>query len=291
MADVASADLPVELPREVLSRLDPKLKELHSQLSAVLASRISVLVREALPQGIHPDRVFKFAFLYAQAEQSAQGDAVSKEHTRRSRLELAGRIHGLRTGYRDDAEAAQRYRKGRQARHQINGSLEALRKRWQAFEQVVEKHRSALPLHLQSRFSDATLREVAKGLHNMGIATVLDEKDLASRRDVKRERSEIAQTYIWWRLKMAPYRGKWSDMHQLAFAWRMSPSASLNGFRVAVSRICSGASSVPSFGGPLESLLSEKTYPRRPSPPPLLKTVLPFCRLSRASHIAKVTAI
>jgi hypothetical protein len=259
MAKVANTGLPVELPGDVLSRLDPRLKELHRQLPSVLAARISVLTRQALPQGIHPDRVLKFAFLCAQAERSAQGGAVSKEHRRRSKLELAGALHGLETGYRDDVGATQRYRSGRQARHQVKSSLEALLRRWRAFERFVQEHRPALPLHLQERFSDAALLEIAKRLDSMGVATVLDEEDLASRTDVPREPSEIAQTYIWWRLKMAPYRGKWSDMHQLAFAWRMSPSISLKGFRVAVSRICSGTSCVSSFGQPWESLLSEKT--------------------------------
>ena len=213
-------------------------------------------MREALSQGIHPDRVLKFAFLYAQAERSAQGDAVSKEHTRRSKLELAGEIHGLRTGYRNDAEATQRYRSGRQARHQIKSSIEALLGHWRAFKQVVQKYRPALPLHLQARFSNVALRQAAKGLHDMGISIVLDEEDLASRTDVSRERSEIAQTYMWWRLKMAPYRGKWSDMHKLAFAWRMSPAASLNAFRVVVNRICRGANCATSFGTRWESVLS-----------------------------------
>jgi hypothetical protein len=163
MARVANTGLPVGLPGEVLSRLDPKLKELHTQLPAVLASRISVLIREALFQGIHPDRVFKFAFLYGQAERWAQGDAVSKEHTRRSKLELAGEIHGLLTGYRDDAEATQLYRSGRQARHQIKASLDAVLGQWRAFKQVVQKYRPALPLHLQARFSNVALREVQRG--------------------------------------------------------------------------------------------------------------------------------
>src|SRR5713226_6602789 len=147
MGKVANPPLPTELPRKVLSQLDPKLAELYSQLPSALASRISVLMREA-PQRIHPNRVLKFAFLYARAERLVQDDAVSKEHTKRSKLELAGAIHGLGTGYQDDVEAKQRYRRGRRARQQIKASLEAVRGKWRAFEQVVQKHRSELPVHL-----------------------------------------------------------------------------------------------------------------------------------------------
>ncbi len=258
MVKVANPPLPTELPRKVLSQLDPKLAELYSQLPSALASRISVLVKEALRHRIHPNRVLKFAFLYASAERRAQDDAVSKEHTRRSKLELAGAIHGLGTGYQDDVEAKQRYRRGRRARQQIKASLEAVRGKWRAFEQVVQKHRSELPVHLQSRFSNAILRDAGKTFQNMGIAIVLDEEDLAGETGGERERSEIAQAYIWWCLKLAPYRGRWNDMHQLASAWRMSPAASVGSFRAVVNRICKGATCTNWFGDSWESVLSEK---------------------------------
>jgi hypothetical protein len=258
MVKVAKPSPPTELPREILAKLHPKLAELYSQLPSVLASRVSVLMRVPQAQCIPPNRVLKFAFLYATAEQLAQGDAISREHARRSSLELAGEIHGLRTGYRDDAEAKQRYRRGRQARQHVKASLEAVVGKWRVFKQVVQKHRSDLPVHLQSRYSDAILREVSKVFQNMGIATVLDEEDLASEKDRERKPSPIAQTYIWWCLMLAPYRGKWNDMHQLAVAWRMSPAESVNRFRTVVGRICKGATCSYCFGKSWESVLSEK---------------------------------
>jgi hypothetical protein len=224
--------LPTELPREVLAKLDPGLAELYSQLPSEVAARISFLVREALPQRIHPNKVLKFAFLYATAERFAKRDAASKavstEHARRSKLELAGEIHGLQTGYRDDLEAKLRYRRGRQARQQIQVSIESVSGRWREFEQVVQKHRSKLPVYIQSRLSNEILGGVGKALQSIGISIVLDEDDLASEKRTEPERSGIAQTYIWWRLKLARYRGKWNDMHQLAFVWRMSPAASVS---------------------------------------------------------------
>jgi hypothetical protein len=251
-----------ELPREFISQIDPKLVELYSRQPSALAARISFLVRQALPQRIFPGRVLKFAFLYAAAERFTQDDAafrsVSKEHTRRSKLELAGAIHGLQTGYLDDAEAIQRYRRGRRARQQIKASLEALLEQWRVFEGVVQKHCSELPLHVQSRFSNAILREVGEAFQNMGIATVLDEDDLTSEKGGERERSAIAQAYIWWRLKLPPYRGKWNDMHQLAFAWNMSPAGSVRAFRTVVNRICNGSGCAHRFEKSWESALSEK---------------------------------
>jgi hypothetical protein len=129
--------------------------------------------------------------------------------------------------------------------------------KWRAFKQVVQKHRSELPVHLQSRYSDAILRDVTKVLHDMGIATVLDEENLASEKDRERKPSPIAQTYIWWCLKLAPYRGKWNDMHQLAVAWKMSPAGSVHSFRTVVDRMCKGATCTYWFGA-WESVLSEK---------------------------------
>jgi hypothetical protein len=258
MVKVANPRLPTELPREVLGQLDPKLAELYSQLPSALVSRISVLLRQALPQRIHPNRVLKFAFLYAQAERLAQSDSISKEHTRRSKLELAGQIHGLGTGYRDDAEAERRYRRGRRARQQIKASLEAVVGKWRVFEQVVQKHRSELPIHPQSRFSNAILRDVGKIFRKMGIAAVLDEEQLTREKRHEQQRSEIAQTYIWWYLRLPPYRGKWNHMHQLAFVWHMSPAESVKRFRTMVYRICKGATDTYPFGNPWESVLSEK---------------------------------
>ena len=67
---------------------------------------------------------------------------------------------GCRPVNRDDAEAKQRYRSDRMARQQINprcssGTVASVRA-------VVQKHRSELPIHLQSRFSNSILRQVGK---------------------------------------------------------------------------------------------------------------------------------
>lgn len=215
-------------------------------------------MREARSESIHPNRALRFAFLYATAERLTQGVAVSKEHTRRSKVELAGEIHGLQTGYRDNVEATQRYHRGRRARQQVKASHEALLGKWRAFKEVVQKHRSELPVHVQPRFSDAVLTDVGKKLQNMGISIVLDEDDLVSKKGGQREHSEVAQTYIWWCLKLPLYRGKWNDMHRLAVAWRMSPSSSEKGFRNVVKRICKGAPCPHRFEKSWESLLSEK---------------------------------
>jgi hypothetical protein len=121
-----------------------------------------------------------------------------------------------------------------------------------------KKHRSELPIHLQSRFSNATLRDVGTALQNMGIAVVLDEENLAGETGPKRRRSEIAQTYVWWRVKVPPYRGKWDDMHRLASIWRMSPAGSVRQFRTVVYRIFKGVTDTTALETSWESVLSEK---------------------------------
>ena len=258
MVTVANTHQPIGLPRDARSQLDPKLTELYAQLPPVLASRISVLVRAALPQHIHANRVLKFAYLYATAERLTHGDPVSKEHTRSAKLKLAGEIHGLKTGYRDDVEAKQRYRRGRRARQQIKSSFDPVLGKWLAFEQIVHKHRSELPVYAQSKVSDPLLHEIRKLLHGIGNAIVLDEEDLTKEEGYERKRSEIAQAYIWWYLLMAPYRGKWDHMRRLAVAWRMSPAMSVKDFRTVVCRICKGAASTHPFETSWESVLSEK---------------------------------
>jgi hypothetical protein len=246
-----------KLSREFLSQLDPKLRAAYSDLSDPLAWQIASLVDEARFERIHPNMVLKFGYLYATAERRARGQEASKEHRRRSRLELAGEIHGLETGYRGEAEARRRYRRGRRALQQTKTSIDAVAKRWRAFRDVVKKYRPDLPVHLHSRFSEEKLRDVWERLHEMEISTVVDEDDLAAE-EVSRERSAIAQTYIWWWFKIPRYRGKWNDMQLLAFAWRMSVSESVASFRTVVRRICKAASCTDSFGDPWDSLFSEK---------------------------------
>jgi hypothetical protein len=173
--------LPTELPQQVLSRLDPKRAELYSQSPSALASRITVLVTAALLDSVRPDRLLKYAFLHASAEQLARGSEVSKQHGVRSKAELAGAPHGFDAGYSDMAEAKRRYRQGRRARQQVKASFEAAVKSWLAFTAVAQRHRSEPPEHLQSRLSDETLHTVRRIYQSMGIAIVIDEEDLSAK--------------------------------------------------------------------------------------------------------------
>jgi hypothetical protein len=61
-----------ELPQEILDQLDPKLAELFSAMLRTVSSRIAGLVRIALQLSIHPNRLVKYAFLYAEAERQAE---------------------------------------------------------------------------------------------------------------------------------------------------------------------------------------------------------------------------
>jgi hypothetical protein len=248
-----------ELLRRTRNQLNPTLAKLYSQLSPGLCSRIAKLVNEALPSGVHPDLLVKYAFLYATAEVQAQGNAVSKNHAVRANHELAGQIHGLSTGYQDLPEAKRRYRVGRRASQQILASLNAVLAKWHTFEQVVLNHRSELPLHLQSRFSEAARGTVGKVFQSMAIALARDEEDIIiGKTPPDRELSEITQTYMWWCLAMAPYRGRWNDMHQLAVTWRMSSTASVKKFRSKVSRICKGTPLTYPFSDSWKSALSKQ---------------------------------
>jgi hypothetical protein len=249
--------LPTELPQQVLSRLDPKRAELYSQIPSALASRITVLVTAALLDSVRPDRLLKYAFLHASAEQLARGSEVSKQHGVRSKAELAGALHGFDAGYSDMAEAKRRYRQGRRARQQVKASFEAAVKSWRDFEAVTRSHRSELPKHLQSRLSDETLHTLRRIYQTLGIAIVVDEEDLF-KEGSGRELSERAQTYIWWLFVMARYRGKWNDMHKLAYTWKMSPAESVAYFRTVVDRMGKRTSVIAyPFGKAWDSVLSE----------------------------------
>jgi hypothetical protein len=247
-----------QLPQGFLDNLDPKLVELYTSVSLARASRIEALVRKALHLAISPARLFKYAFLLEHAESQMQGEEVSEDHKARSQLELAAALHGLPADYPDPAEVMRRYKAGRRARQQIKASIDAVVGEWRRLEQVVQRHRAKLPLHLHSRFTNETMSDVQKVLHKMGNATVLDEEDLVNKKDGERKLSPTAQTYVWWRSVLPTYRGKWNDMHQLAFAWKMSPTASVKRFRFVVERICKSATRSYPLERSLESVLSEK---------------------------------
>ena len=266
MAKGDKSRIPSELPEEVLYRLNPKLRELYSQLPSALASRISALMRQALPQRIHPDRVLKFAFLYATAEVVAQRTrhsfkrAYSALKTRAGWRNPWAKRHGLgiETMWRQSnctAAAAGH-------RQQVKASLEALQARWRAFKQVVQKHREERLARTCAitGFRMRLVGEIGEGIAEDGNrAVAADEDDLASEKGRELEHSAIAQAYIWWRLRLATYRGNWSDMHRLALAWHMSPTGSEKNFRKVVSGICKGAACTYWFGTSWESVLSQKS--------------------------------
>jgi hypothetical protein len=258
MAKKAETPLPNELPREILLRLDPKLGVLYSRLPPELASRISVLLQAAPHQTIHPNLVLKFAYLYAAAERLTENDRLTREDQRRSRLELAGHIFGMDSGYEDDAEAKRRYRRGRTASQRIKDSLSSVVEPWRVFKKVVRRYRSDLPPHVQARYAESVLLEVGKVFQSMGIAAVVDKDNLTIENRRGRPRTAIAQAYIWWCLMLPRYRGKWNHMHRLARAWGMSHSDLLKDFQTVVSRICEGANCTHAFGSAWESVLSEK---------------------------------
>ncbi len=245
-----------ELTREILTGRDPNLSRFYSKLSSPLSSRIAELVKMALPLDIDPDRLLKFAFVRATIEQSAQGDAISREHTRRSKLEQAGQLHGVRTGYHQNELAKLRYRDGRRACQQIQASLESTLQKWAQFEQVARKHGSKLPVHLQSKFA-AELARARKALHSMGIVLMVDKEDLVAEAFDEQEVSSNAQTLIAWRLAMANYYGKWKDMHRLANAWRVSDAKHVWIFAPMVRRLCRGVTDHYPFDRASSSMLSE----------------------------------
>jgi hypothetical protein len=107
-------------------RLSPELAQAYAQLPSSMSSPIASLVEKALPLRIHPNLLVKYAFLRVTAEKQAKGDAVSKDHAIRSRAEIAGELHGTKTGYWESTAAVQLYRGGRKARQQVAASLEGI---------------------------------------------------------------------------------------------------------------------------------------------------------------------
>jgi hypothetical protein len=213
-----------------------KLKAKLSRLPPALSREITELVRKALPAEIALDRVLPYALLLSMMERRAQGEATSKEHARRSWRELAGSIHGLETGYRDEQEAAARYRLGRLARHRLGASLDGVATTWRKFQQLVEKHRLDLPVHNQRLLARKRLDAVGKTLEGLRTALFLENDVLHKERSTP-SRSTTTETYSLWRFTVPQYQGKWSDMHRLAVVWRLTDAKDLDAFRIMVTRV------------------------------------------------------
>jgi hypothetical protein len=254
---MANRRIPRPRSETIPAQPDPKLAELCSRLPPTLGLRIDGLVEKARKLPIHPNRVVKYAFLLATAEQQASGDAVSKRQTRRSKGELAGELHGFPEGYERPKAAIKQYRRNRRGRQQIHASLEGGLMKWETVEQVVRKHRLSLPVHHQAEFSDERLGDVRTRMLKMFRITVLDEQFL-DEKSCGREPSVTTQTYIWWNLAHARYRGKTNEMYELAKVWKLTAVKDVETFRSMVNQACRGVQSMRfPIGSAWESALSE----------------------------------
>ena len=251
---------PSELPGDILNQLDPKLRKLYSQLPPEQSSAIAKLVTQALTLGIHPNMLVKYAFLFNLGMRQLQGEAVSIEHTRRSKAELVGQIHGVEEGYINEEEAIRRYRGGRRPSQMMDASLASLVKKFRSVEQVIRKYRSELPLHQQARLSDERLAEVPKLLLKMQLAVTVDQPDFLVENKPGRPRSAAARIFVLWRLGMVRYRGNWDDMHRLATVWRLTNAQDVETFRIMVDQACKGLKTKRGeLETPWDSVLSSKS--------------------------------
>lgn len=251
------ANSQIDLPENVFDQLDPKLAKLCSGLPSELSLRIGELVRRALTVPIHPNRLLKCAFLFASAQLQVERDAYSTEHATAARAELAAEFHGLGEESSDVAEALQRYNRGRRARQQVASSLNSLQMKCLGVEKIAQKYHSDLPVHLQQQHIHVKIAAFRKELLALKSAVDLGDKFL-----IDQHRSPDltlpGQTYVWWRLAMAKYQGKWNDMWQLAVAWRLTDARDPESFRTNVGRLCRGLESIHyPFGSAWQSVLSE----------------------------------
>ena len=217
---------------EAPAKLDAKL----GHLTAALSRRITELVTKAKPLAIEPNRVLQYAVLLVMTEREAETEAVSKEHTERSWHELAGLIQGLDTGYREVQEAGTRYRRGRRARNDLGASLDGVITKFRNFQQLLESQRADLPVHNEGMLSPRTLEGIRKTLEKLRISLVLEDDVLAKKRRAP-SLSTTEKTYALWWFVVPRYRGKWSDMHSLATAWRLSDAKDVETFRSMVKRL------------------------------------------------------
>ncbi len=158
------ANSQIHLPETVIDQLDPKLAKLCSEMPSELSLRIGELVRQALRVPIHPNRLVKYAFLFASAQLLVERDAHSREHATAARAELAGEFHGLGKESSDGAEAQRRYNRGRRARQQVASSLNSLQMKCQAVEKIAQKYHLDLPVHLQQQLIHKKIAAIRKEL-------------------------------------------------------------------------------------------------------------------------------
>jgi hypothetical protein len=261
-------------PHELAQKLEPKLAELYLGLPITRFSRIAELYAEVpaeffsgVAQGgkrvrlaqITPDRVLKYAVLVAAAEKTAQED-VSTENEVRARAELLGKTYGFEEGYHKPAEARSLDKRGRRARQQIEASLQGAEQKWQNTEQVIRKHRSEIPLHLQEVLSDERLAVVEQSLRDMRRTVALPPKKKSGRQPRRRPRelTVASQTFLWWHHILPSYRGKWNDMHRLAGAWGLSNVQDVETFRILVKKQVRKITTLHfPFGGRWRKILSE----------------------------------
>jgi hypothetical protein len=201
----------------------------------------------------------KYAYLFNLGVRQLQGEAVSREHTRRSKAELVGRVHGFEEGYINEEEAIRTHRGARRPSQLIEASLASLQEKFQSAARVVRKHRNKLPLHQQARLSDERLAEFSKRLLKMQLAATVDQPDFLVEKHRGRPRSKAACIFGLWRSGMGRYRGNWDDMHRLATVWGLTNAEDVETFRIIVNQACDGLPTKRGeLGTPWDSALSKK---------------------------------
>jgi hypothetical protein len=115
-------------------------------------------------------------------------------------------------------------------------SLDGVIAKWKRFRQLVDKHRLDLPVHNRQQLSPKSLETIRKTLAGLRTSLFLED-DVLRKAQRTPHLSISSKTYSLWRFVIPSYRGKWSDMHRLAVAWRLSRAKDVDAFRGMVMRV------------------------------------------------------
>jgi hypothetical protein len=107
---------------------------------------VSRLIAQAAHLNINPERLARYASLYAQAWSLVQHASAVKDEQERAYYEAYGALHCFINGRKDPALVKEIYKRGRQAAQRIDAALLALRARMADFQALCAAEAPHLPI-------------------------------------------------------------------------------------------------------------------------------------------------
>ena len=173
--------------------------------------------------------------MHIAAEEVVSHRERSMQKTKDEQVLVAALEHGIYE--RDPKMARVAYAAACRAQQEVHASATGCSIRLRKLETLLNTRYQSIRTDVMARFPLPDLEAACRLIRDFATAT----KPHGRWADVKFAKSELSltipgHTFIWWTL-LPTYRGKWTDMHELAICWRLTAANDLDTFQRSVRRL------------------------------------------------------